>query len=359
MKTPLRVGSSGSKVLELKQKLTKAGFLPVDTADSPNTADKEGVFDESIRQAVLALQKQKGLNMDGICGAHTWAALLESEWQLGSRYLYLTSPMLRGDDVGSLQRFLGQLGFNAGREDGIFGPDTEGALGEFQLNNNLTVDKICGPDTLKALEQISMRAKGQNVASVKDREKLRTLQKDSGSDKKIFIQKIFLANILSDTSRAKYEKGVFDQLCSAIESQLAKAGTAWDFSNCEISAAQNQNSSSLAALANELPADICIGIKFSTEKIFQTSYFSTDSYKSAGGKHLAELFTELAAPILAKTDTTQITPPKGMRLPLLRETKMWSVFCVMGPVSEIKSQIYELAKVFPQILGIWTGTPKS
>ena len=36
--------------------------------------------------------------------------------------------MLRGDDVSELQRRLNALGFDAGREDGILGPETEAAL---------------------------------------------------------------------------------------------------------------------------------------------------------------------------------------------------------------------------------------
>ena len=36
--------------------------------------------------------------------------------------------MLRGDDVAELQRRLNALGFDAGREDGILGPETEAAL---------------------------------------------------------------------------------------------------------------------------------------------------------------------------------------------------------------------------------------
>ena len=42
--------------------------------------------------------------------------------------------MLRGDDVLDLQHQLNALGFDAGRDDGIFGPHTADALREFQRN---------------------------------------------------------------------------------------------------------------------------------------------------------------------------------------------------------------------------------
>ena len=36
----------------------------------------------------------------------------------------LTAPNLRGEDVAELQRILARLGFDCGRVDGIYGPDT-------------------------------------------------------------------------------------------------------------------------------------------------------------------------------------------------------------------------------------------
>ncbi len=374
MKTPLKVGSSGLEVLELKQKLIKAGFLLADSVAKDNS------FDESVQQAVLALQEERGLDVDGICGSHTWAALLEAEWQLGDRLLYLTSPMLRGDDVGSLQKFLGQLGFNAGREDGIFGPDTEKALAEFQLNNGLSVDKICGPDTLQGLQQISQRARGQNVASLKDREKLQTMKNSIATSGRISVRKIFLAHILSDPASAASEpvgdtgeptddanepastaneKEAFDLFASTAAKELAEAQNHWGFSDFDISTGQDYNSANLAAQANEMPADICMGFKFLNDAAFQTSYYSTGTYESAGGKHLAELLTAKATQIFQDTAAVQAAKPKGMRLPLLRETKMWSVVCVLGPNNEIELLIKRLARVLPEIIGVWLNSSKS
>ena len=74
-----------------------------------------------------AFQDARGLRVDGICGPQTWAAVVESGWRLGDRLLYRRRPMLRGDDVAELQRRLNGLGFDAGREDGIFGDDTDRA----------------------------------------------------------------------------------------------------------------------------------------------------------------------------------------------------------------------------------------
>src|SRR4051794_27110057 len=86
--------------------------------------------------------------------------------------LFLARPFLRGDDVATLQRRLNMLGFHAGREDGILGPQTERALREFQLNVGLGADGQCGPSTLLGLDQVGALSDGA-AASVREREALR------------------------------------------------------------------------------------------------------------------------------------------------------------------------------------------
>ena len=49
--------------------------------------------------------------------------------------------------VAELQRFLNELGFEAGVADGIFGVNTKFAVIGFQINNNLDTDGIIGPNT--------------------------------------------------------------------------------------------------------------------------------------------------------------------------------------------------------------------
>ena len=62
----------------------------------------------------------------------------------------------RGEAVKELQRDLVQLGYKIGRAgvDGIFGPDTQGAVKAFQMKHPpLGVDGIVGPKTWAALER--------------------------------------------------------------------------------------------------------------------------------------------------------------------------------------------------------------
>src|SRR5262249_7355316 len=118
----LRAGDRGAAVRDLQERLAAAGLL----------VRIDGHYSNATRDAVESFQKQRGLRVDGICGPETWAALIESGFALGDRLMYLCQPMLRGDDVALLQRRLNALGFDAGREDGIFGRETEAALGAFQ-----------------------------------------------------------------------------------------------------------------------------------------------------------------------------------------------------------------------------------
>ena len=53
---------------------------------------------------IRSFQQERGLNVTGEINEMTLRALDEARWKLGDRSLYLqNSPLLRGDDVASLQ----------------------------------------------------------------------------------------------------------------------------------------------------------------------------------------------------------------------------------------------------------------
>ncbi len=66
-----------------------------------------------------------------------------------------SAELLQSGDTGprveQLQRALEKVGHDVGVVDGEFGPATKAAVEGFQRGNNLTVDGVAGPDTLKAL----------------------------------------------------------------------------------------------------------------------------------------------------------------------------------------------------------------
>lgn len=136
MKDLIREGATSAEIADVQTRLRSLGFEIDDDADS---------FGGSTRQAVRAFQQQRGLLVDGIVGPQTWGELVEASWRLGDRILYMKAPPMRGDDVAQLQRQMNTLGFDAGKEDGIFGPNTDRAVRAFQKEYGVAEDGMFGP----------------------------------------------------------------------------------------------------------------------------------------------------------------------------------------------------------------------
>lgn len=167
MATSIRQGDVGDAVRDVQQRLARSLQLPL-------AAD--GEFGSHTRTAVQQFQRLRGLTADGVVGPETWRELVEAGYSLGDRLLWRASRMMRGDDVRDLQRRLNQLGFDAGPEDGIFGPLAHGAVEEFQRNVGLDVDGVAGPETIELLLHLRRdHQAGGGVARVREREWLRRL----------------------------------------------------------------------------------------------------------------------------------------------------------------------------------------
>ncbi|MFP5308819.1 MAG: N-acetylmuramoyl-L-alanine amidase [Actinomycetes bacterium] len=159
-------GSVGPEVRDVQERLTALhGAAP--------QGDDPGIFGDGTAAAVRVFQQQRGLVADGIVGHDTWSALVEAGWRLGDRLLFLTRPMLRGDDVRDLQERLNRLGFDTGYTDGIYGPLTFDAVREFQLNTGLVVDGIAGSATVDALRRLHLDHQESPAFVVRERESLR------------------------------------------------------------------------------------------------------------------------------------------------------------------------------------------
>jgi peptidoglycan hydrolase-like protein with peptidoglycan-binding domain/tetratricopeptide (TPR) repeat protein len=130
----------GSPLVRVLQRDLETGGYP------PGSID--GVFGPRTRHAVVAFQAAHGLQVDGVVGSRTWAALSEPVLILGPG---------AGDQPGgekvvrSLQRLLASAGDSPGPIDGRYGVLTEGAVWRFQRANGLPVSGIAGPRTLARL----------------------------------------------------------------------------------------------------------------------------------------------------------------------------------------------------------------
>jgi N-acetylmuramoyl-L-alanine amidase len=282
----LRTGARGGAVRELQEKLTVAGY--------PVAID--GTFAEPTERAVRMFQEARGLHVDGVCGPETWGALVESAYRLGDRLLYLRRPMLRGDDVAELQRRLNALGFDAGREDGILGGETEGALRQFQRDAGLAVDAVCGPATVVALERLGALAEG-SVARVREREVLRRDARRL-SDRGCFLAAVPGLEVLAgDVARRLREAGAI------------VAGPVYDDDAHEI-----------AAAANRFGADLFVALGAGSG--IRCAYFATEHFRSEAGYAIAHHLT-----VALRDALTPVEEPVGRTYPLLRETRMAAVVC--------------------------------
>lgn len=129
------------------------------------TTDEPGQFGDGTVAVVEAFQRTRGLAITGQADPTTWARLIEAGWHLGSRLLFQTTPMLRGDDVAELQVRLAQLGFNPGRIDGIFGKILDQTLRDFQQNVGLVPDGTLTRQTLNEVLRLSGSASARQLVN--------------------------------------------------------------------------------------------------------------------------------------------------------------------------------------------------
>ncbi|HWL90366.1 MAG TPA: peptidoglycan-binding protein [Actinomycetota bacterium] len=160
-----RMGDRGPEIIDIQSRLLSLG---ADVDD----AERGGTFGPSTEAAIRGFQRERHLRVDGLVGPDTWEQLVESGWQLGDRTLYHRAPMFRGDDVRELQRMCNALGFDSGKEDGLYGPRTDAALRLFQRNVGDEPDGIVGPHTLSVLRRMRPLEAVPSRALVREREEL-------------------------------------------------------------------------------------------------------------------------------------------------------------------------------------------
>jgi N-acetylmuramoyl-L-alanine amidase len=285
----LRRGGGGDAVRELQERLAGAGFA---------TADRSGEFGADTEGAVRAFQGARGLHVDGICGPQTWSALVEAGYRLGDRLLYLRRPLVRGDDVVDLQQRLNALGFDAGREDGLFGPATERALRQFQRDAGVSPDGVCGPASREALVRLGSLAAG-SVASVREREALRR------EPRRLIGRRVFVA----------CEPGL-GALGRAVEQGLSAAGAS------VVLDASGASDTLLAAEANRFGADLVLAVRTGDDARHRCAYFENQRFRSEGGWCVARRVDEELSALLGPADG-----PVGRTYSILRETTMAAVVC--------------------------------
>jgi N-acetylmuramoyl-L-alanine amidase len=272
----IKKGDRSRQVADVQARLRSLGY---------EIDDDSGDFGASTLRAVMAFQQARGILSDGLVGLGTWGELVEASWHLGDRILYIRHPLMRGDDVAILQGRLNALGFDAGREDGIFGPDTANAVRAFQREYGVDEDGIFGPNSLAALVGLRIDRPGTAAAL---REELR-IAEHSGLHNTV---------IMLDPGHGGDDQGHLGP------NGLAEADVCWDIGERlaqRLSAlgarvrltrteAEGPSDTTRARRANQLDADLFLSIHLNahpegTADGTSTYYFRT----SRAGERLADL----------------------------------------------------------------------
>lgn len=263
----LKVGDRSPRVAEVRATVARLGLLPgwegsAAEEDSPQWSGDDDLFDEGLREALLAFQQSRGVYADGIISDSTLRLLREASYTLGTRVLFYDPlSQMTGEDVGVLQATLQELGFHDARVDGHFGPKTDASVREYQLNYGLEPDGICGPVTLRALSYLGRRVTGGSVSAFHEKEVLRSMgPKLSG--KRIVIDPARGAGDLGLMVDGPYgkisEEEILWDLASRIEGRLVAAGAETILSRPRT---DNPTIEDRAELANAFGADVFISLQ--------------------------------------------------------------------------------------------------
>lgn len=282
-------GDRGEPVRDIQRRLHLLGH--------PTEPDLLGSYGEATTNSVMEFQRSRGLPSDGIVGPHTWQSLVDAGYQLGDRMLYRRVPMMRGDDISSLQQALSSLGFDAGKVDGLFGPETLAAVLDFQHNRGMAEDGIVGAAVVKELGLMQRETSKRGRATVREHAWIASLPKP------IAGARIYVDPSCEDEATAELAW----QAAMGAVIALREAGAMPLLSRSVDTLPEEQVR---ARRANRLDADLVVSLTTATPAGGGVFYFGTDLSSSPAGRALAEIIAgELAMRV----------EPRAT--PILRETR--------------------------------------
>jgi N-acetylmuramoyl-L-alanine amidase len=321
-----RLGDRGPAVAEIRARLSALALL----GDHPGPHDfEDAVFDTDVDSAVRHFQQERGATADGLVGPITWQLLDEARWRLGDRVLtYSVSHLICGDDVAALQRKLLELGFDSGREDGIFGRQTAGALTAFQRESGLVADGVCGPSTYRALARLGRAVVGGQPQALREAEAIRS----GGGTLAGRVLVIDAGHGGSDRGSVAHgleEAAVAEDLAARIEGRLAVLGARAYLTRGPLPAgASAPTEAERADFANEANADLVVSLHIDRAPSPRANGVAAYHYgnrltgsRSAEGERLADL---LRREVTARTDLLDCGV-HAKTWDLLRRTRMPAV----------------------------------
>lgn len=209
--------------------------------------------------------------------------------------------MLRGDDVRELQTRLNQLGFDTGKVDAIFGPNTQAALMTFQRDAGISADGICGPATTLHLRRLGHLADG-SITSVRELESI------AATPRTFKARRIFVAARIHGAPSAA-------QLCNQLVELGANVACSLDLTH----------DAGAAIPAAEFDADLCVLIQPTADRDWRTAFYGSGRYRSFRGEAIAVAIARRLS--VDNYGASSGTPNRAVPLQLgfLRETRMPAV----------------------------------
>ena len=156
----LLIGSQGPAVVRWQQQLNVVRDRDIAV---------DGIYGPITAGATRDFQNAAGITVDGVVGPQTRHAMRHAledrplapgpgEPTPRSDLALVRENLLiqrgdRGEPVAAVQRLISSTRQGNIAVDGIFGPETEGAVRDFQWAQRILVDGIVGPQTVRALER--------------------------------------------------------------------------------------------------------------------------------------------------------------------------------------------------------------
>lgn len=344
MTFPLQLGSTGNTVTDLTARLAQwqsdSGLL-----QDGNTTKLAvtSVFNEETQDVVKAFQTARNLAVNGVVNREVWQALEEAGYRFGSRLLWLTLKPFRGDDVLHLQTRLNQLGFNVGKEDGIYSTQLDNAVKAFQMQQGLHADGLVGEVTATQLEAACIGHQPQSALAIhREQQGFKHLARGGLSGLTIVLDPA--SNTIEGVDRDTVSGLTWD-IVHTLQSRLSIAGAKTHITRGPLSDPSNE---SRAKTANNAGGDLLVSVALSGSDdplMTGANAYYYQSATTAGSKYVSKVGYTFASALLQGVQDLEhqaglfgrAHTTAGKSWTLLRATRMVAVVIEPGYITHAPS----------------------